>query len=241
MACQICVLRSDPLATTLEAFLDELRSCEDCPQRSGPAADATTVALVQRLLDAGRELRKTTQRLRRSEADRRDLEASVQLAEERVSTLTHVQKASSRESDELLQKRELDLAEKQAALQLMSAPVIHVWDGVLVLPIIGQLDAPRAELLTLRLLEEIRATRCRSAILDLTGVPVADEATARHLTRVVSAARLLGSQVLLCGLHPRVAGELGSQLQQAEVQVTVTRQLADALRTCGVGQRKPGT
>ena len=89
----------------------------------------------------------------------------------------------------------------------------------------------------MRLLEEIRATRCRSAILDLTGVPAADETTARHITRVVMAARLIGSQVLLCGLHPRVAGELAVFLQQAEVQVTVTRQLADALRSCGVGQQ----
>jgi rsbT co-antagonist protein RsbR len=233
MPCEQCALQRSPRDSSLEAFLDAVSSCDGCPLLHGATAEPLAQALVPRLLAAARELRKLNQRVRRSEADRRDLEASVQRAQEQVATLTDIQKATSREADDLLRQRELALAEKELALLHMSAPVIHVWEGVLVLPLIGTLDAGRAQAMALHLLEEISATRCRSAILDLTGVPTADDATARHLMRVIVAAQLLGSRVILCGLHPLVAGELSALLRD-ELQVTVVRQLADALQLCGV-------
>src|SRR5687768_9897850 len=96
--------------------------------------------------------------------------------------------------------REQALADQAALIAELETPVIQIWKGILVLPIIGMLDTARAQVMIENLLNRIVATESEIVILDITGVPVVDTAIAKHLLETVTAARLLGAEVLIVGL-----------------------------------------
>lgn len=236
MACERCVLTASA-ALPLDELVEQASGCEGCPLRQGEEVDAAVGGLLARLREAARGLRKAGQRVRKLEADLHEMEEAARRAEEQVAALRNIQKASSREADELLRQKAALLEQKEQALLAMSTPVIAVWEGVLVLPLIGVLDDERARTMALRLLDEVVAARCRSAIIDLTGVPELDAGTARHLLRVASATRLLGARVLLCGMRPEVAHELAA-LGDLGREIPSTQTLRDALVRCGVGRSR---
>lgn len=90
----------------------------------------------------------------------------------------------------------------------ISTPVIQVWDGVVVAPLIGSLDSQRTQQFMERLLERIVETNSPVALVDITGVPTIDTQTARHLVETITAVRLLGAQVVLTGVRPAIAQTL---------------------------------
>jgi rsbT co-antagonist protein RsbR len=67
------------------------------------------------------------------------------------------------------------------------------------------INADRGEMLTSALLAAIEEHRARIVILDVTGVPIIDEQTARILLESAQATRLLGAEVVLTGLRPELA------------------------------------
>jgi len=97
------------------------------------------------------------------------------------------------------------VTEQRNTIEELQTPVIQVWDGILALPVIGSVDTARAQTMTEALLERIVETASEIVILDITGVPVVDTAVAKHLLETVSAARLLGAEVLIVGLTSRMA------------------------------------
>lgn len=97
---------------------------------------------------------------------------------------------------------------QEAMLRELSTPLIPVSDGVVVMPLIGVVDRARAEQLRQVLLEGISAAGAKVAILDVTGVPAMDAGVAEALLLAVSAARLLGAQVVLTGVKPAAARAL---------------------------------
>lgn len=127
--------------------------------------------------------------------------------------------------------RESIIARQQDELMELSVPVIRLWDGVLCLPIIGVLDSSRALLLTERLLEAIAETNAGMAIIDITGVPTVDTATAQHLMKTVQAVRLMGAECVISGIRPAIATTIvGLGIDLSGI---VTRfSLGEALRHC---------
>lgn len=129
-------------------------------------------------------------------------------------------------------ERRLELIEVQTqAIRTMEAPIIQVWEGVLVVPLVGELDAQRTAAVMDRLLVAITTTRARFAILDLTGVEKIDTQTADQVLRVVGAVALLGVKGVISGVRPAVAEaliDLGVDLSRVATLAT----LHDALRRC---------
>ncbi|WP_437759837.1 PAS domain-containing protein [Sorangium sp. So ce1389] len=139
---------------------------------------------------------------------------------------------------EEVKRRELDLAEKLAiieqqrtAIQSMSTPIIRVWDEVLALPVVGNLDSARAQDMTQHLLDEVARSNATHVILDLTGVETVDEATADHLVRIVRAIRLLGAKSIVTGIRPQVA-QLFVTLGAGLAGTTTLSNLRDAIKVC---------
>ncbi len=86
--------------------------------------------------------------------------------------------------------------------------MLQVRERLLILPIIGVLDAPRALQLTEQLLHGIRAHRAKLVVIDITGVPEVDEAVANSLVNTVTASRLMGADVIITGLSSEIAQTL---------------------------------
>jgi len=105
-------------------------------------------------------------------------------------------------------ERERVIREQQEAIRELSTPVLPVRERLLILPIIGLIDAQRARQLTEQLLRAIRANRAKVVVIDITGVPAMDADVANHLVRTVDASRLQGAKVIVTGLSPEIAQTL---------------------------------
>ena len=127
------------------------------------------------------------------------------------------------------------LKEKIELLELVrqaSTPIAPVVQGILVVPLVGTFDAFRAEALTEKLLAEITRLQARTAILDISGVPVFDTDAAQMIIRLARAVRMLGAAVLLVGMSPnnaRTIVSLGVNLTDIESRATLREGLAHAL------------
>jgi rsbT co-antagonist protein RsbR len=107
-----------------------------------------------------------------------------------------------------VQERERVIREQQEAIRELSTPVLQVRDRLLILPIIGGLDAPRVRQLTEQLLGAIQSNRARVVVIDITGVAAIDLNVANHLVQTVEAARLMGASAIITGLSSKIAQTL---------------------------------
>lgn len=228
MRCDECLLeRQDSGGLPLDTFLERLTACDGCPLIEGPGASPVVRLLVAKHREAARSLRKLGTKARKLEGELHELSAETDRYEGRIAKLESLHKASTQELE-----AQVELARRQEeALLSMSAPIIRVWKGVLALPIIGKVDNERAQVMTTTLLESIRDTGSRYAILDLTGVEEVDAATADHLLKVFGAVRLLGARVILTGMQARVAQAIVALDVDLSAMTTV-RNVEEALRIC---------
>src|SRR5438045_1109851 len=95
-----------------------------------------------------------------------------------------------------VQERERVIRQQQEAIRELSTPVLQVRERLLILPIIGVLDAQRARQLTEQLLRGIRTNRAKVVVIDITGVPAIDSTVAIHLVQTVDASRRMGANVV---------------------------------------------
>jgi len=107
-----------------------------------------------------------------------------------------------------VEERERVIREQQEAIRELSTPVLQVRDRLLILPIIGVLDSPRARQLTEQLLGAIQSNRARVVVIDITGVAAIDLTVANHLVQTVEAARLMGASAIITGLSSKIAQTL---------------------------------
>src|SRR5437764_6142287 len=104
-----------------------------------------------------------------------------------------------------VQERERIIRQQQEAIRELSTPVLQVRERLLILPIIGVIDAQRARQLTEQLLRGIRQNRAKVVVIDITGVPTIDSTVANHLVQTVEASRLMGASVIITGLSSEIA------------------------------------
>ncbi|HEY0736067.1 MAG TPA: STAS domain-containing protein [Herpetosiphonaceae bacterium] len=101
--------------------------------------------------------------------------------------------------------RERMINEQTMQLRELSTPLMPIHQGVLVLPLVGQIDPRRASQIMETLLEGISAQVADVVIIDITGVPVVDTQVANYLIQAARAARLLGAKIVLVGIGPEIA------------------------------------
>jgi rsbT co-antagonist protein RsbR len=130
-----------------------------------------------------------------------------------------------------------EIDEQRRTIRELQTPVIQVWDGILALPIVGSLDTSRTQEMNEALLDKIVATGSEIVILDITAVPVIDTAVAKHLLETVSAARLLGAEVLIVGISTHTAltlVHLGLDLAGVTTRTTMAKGLELAFARLGL-------
>lgn len=131
-----------------------------------------------------------------------------------------------------VEAREHTIEQQQREMSELPTPVLKLKAGLILIPVVGTLDAVRARNLTVALLEGIRHYQARAVVLDITGVSDIDSAVANHLIQAMQAARLMGAKSVLTGVSSDVAmslvklgvgkadlhtaGNLESAIQEAE-------------------------
>jgi anti-anti-sigma regulatory factor len=107
------------------------------------------------------------------------------------------------------------ISAQQEVILSLATPIVPVLEGIIVMPLVGNIDSQRARQIEDSLLKAIESQEPQVVIIDITGVPEVNTEVANHLLQAVQAVRLLGAQCILVGIGPVVAQaivELGVDL-----------------------------
>ena len=112
-------------------------------------------------------------------------------------------------------------------------PIIKIWHLLLV-PLQGQVDDSLAEQLRQDVLLRIQNTEVTGLVMDVTGLWLMDSHLCAVLSQIASAARLMGTSTVICGMAPEIALTLQTMgLELANVGTELS--LEQALARLGVG------
>ena len=123
------------------------------------------------------------------------------------------------------------------ALMEMSTPVTPIWEGILLLPLLGILDSQRTQDVMNKTLAKIAETRSKVFVMDISGVSAMDTAVANQLLKITKATQLMGCETILSGLSPAIARtlvELGVNIGEVRTTATLRDSFELALRAVGV-------
>ncbi|MET7640792.1 STAS domain-containing protein [Streptomyces sp. NPDC005438] len=132
--------------------------------------------------------------------------------------------------------REKIIRRQSQQLLEVSTPVVRLWNQVLAVPLIGNLDTARSQVVMENLLESIQTHEATVAIIDITGVSTVDTSVAQHLMQTVKAVRLMGADCVISGIRPGIAQtivQLGIDLSGILTRTTLADALAEAIRITG--------
>jgi rsbT co-antagonist protein RsbR len=118
----------------------------------------------------------------------------------------------------------------------MSTPITQLWDGILLLPLVGIMSAARAQSIMTSVLKKISETQAKVFILDISGVAVVDTEVANHFIKLSKATRLMGCACTMSGISPAVSQtivELGIQIEEINTTGTMRDALEKALELTG--------
>ncbi|OZU88872.1 hypothetical protein CIL03_07570 [Virgibacillus indicus] len=100
-------------------------------------------------------------------------------------------------------RENLDKAEDE--FLKLSAPVVPIFKGTAVLPIIGGIDEKRADQLMKTALYEAGQRELDYLFIDLSGVSVVDTMVAYHIFKIIKSLKLIGVETVLAGIRPEVS------------------------------------
>ncbi|XXT24205.1 AAA family ATPase [Sorangium sp. So ce429] len=151
-------------------------------------------------------------------------------------TIELVERGRAEQARAILQE-EVIRAQRERLAEL-STPLLPIAEGVVVMPLIGTLDADRAAQMQEAALRGAADVSARMVILDITGIRMIDTAVAGTLLRTTAALRLLGAQAVITGVRADVAQTLvalGIDLRMVLTFGTLRSGIAYALTRAGGG------
>jgi DNA-binding response OmpR family regulator/anti-anti-sigma regulatory factor len=174
------------------------------------SAQAALASTVQQLRLAQADIASTTEELRRAKGA---LEVEVARRTEELRETNHRLERELAERQAEVERAALQeqiISAQAMRLTELSTPIIPISDRILVMPLIGFMDEERAGRVLGAALERAAESQAEVMILDITGVPEADEHVAAAILKTARALRLLGARTVLTGIRPDVAQALVS-------------------------------
>jgi len=139
--------------------------------------------------------------------------------------------------DEISRINREKISASTKALLEMSTPVTPIWEGILLLPLVGILDSVRTQDIMDKTLGKIAETRARVFVMDISGVSAMDTAVANQLMKITKATQLMGCETIVSGLSPAIARtlvELGVNIGEVRTTATLRDSFELALRAVDV-------
>ncbi|MEY3288099.1 MAG: hypothetical protein RLZZ419_341 [Pseudomonadota bacterium] len=139
--------------------------------------------------------------------------------------------------DEIARIQNLRLSESHKAMMEMSTPVTPIWEGILLLPLLGILDSSRTQEIMNKSLSKIAEERTKVFILDISGVASVDTAVANQLIKITKATQLMGCNAIISGISPAIARtivELGVNIGEIKTTSTLRDAFEIALKLINV-------
>ncbi|MBY6037637.1 STAS domain-containing protein [Fictibacillus nanhaiensis] len=87
----------------------------------------------------------------------------------------------------------------------ISTPIVPVFDGIAILPIIGEIDEIRGEHIIATTIQESHKRNLEHLIVDLSGITNIENEETFYLLNLVNTLKLLGITVIFSGMRPEIA------------------------------------
>lgn len=94
---------------------------------------------------------------------------------------------------------------KEKLIKALSVPVLHVWKNTIALPLIGEFDSQRADLLISLVLMECSSNRIEYVLIDLSGLSDFDHQIRFHIEKLYDCLKLIGAKCILVGIKSNLA------------------------------------
>lgn len=107
-------------------------------------------------------------------------------------------------------------------------PVVPLTKGVGILPLVGNIDTARAQLLMEETLKQAAKHKFTHLVFDFSGVHIVDTMVAQQLFHVMEALLLIGVETVITGIRPEVAQtmvRLGVKLDKVQVKASLEQVL----------------
>lgn len=140
-----------------------------------------------------------------------------------------------------LERKLKEVEQFRVTMAAIGTPIIQVWQDVVVLPVIGAVDARRSEQLMDTLVRKVEEDEIRCVLVDLTGVDTVDTRTADHFVKMARAVSLVGGRCLITGIRADVAQTLtrmGVELEGLKTMRNLKQGLQESLRILGYSVRR---
>ncbi len=135
--------------------------------------------------------------------------------------------------DEITRIQTEKIRAQSNALMEVSTPVTPIWEGILLLPLLGIIDSARTQYIMNTTLEKISTTRTQVFVMDISGVSAVDTAVANQLIKITKATELMGCKSIISGISPAIARtlvELGISIGDLQTTSTLRDAFEIAIR-----------
>jgi rsbT co-antagonist protein RsbR len=99
---------------------------------------------------------------------------------------------------------------KEKLIKELSIPILHVWKNTIALPLIGEFDAERADLLISSVLMECSSNRIEYVLISLNGLSNFDSEVHFYIQKLYDCLKLIGAKCILVGISPKLAISMGA-------------------------------
>ncbi|ARI77887.1 STAS domain-containing protein [Halobacillus mangrovi] len=100
------------------------------------------------------------------------------------------------------------IKEQKELVENLSVPIIPIDSAICILPLIGDLDLHRVEIINEKVLDQISHLRIQHLIMDLSGVATMKGETIAELKKVIDGISMMGCETVITGLRKEIVREM---------------------------------
>jgi rsbT co-antagonist protein RsbR len=98
---------------------------------------------------------------------------------------------------------------REIMIRELSVPILHIWDKTIALPLKGELDYDRGEMVISTVLEECVSKRTEYVMISLSGISRFDDSIRQNLQKLYDCLKLIGVECIIVGITPELALSIG--------------------------------
>lgn len=132
-----------------------------------------------------------------------------------------------------LTQSEIHLQAQKEMITELSAPVIKLSKNIALLPLVGEIDTHRAQVIFSQTMEQCVQLQVDSLLIDLSGVPIVDTMVANQIFSLIEGLKLIGVKASLSGVRPEIAQtsvQLGIDFMSIPIYSSIERALVNQLQ-----------
>ncbi|WP_175990492.1 STAS domain-containing protein [Bacillus sp. Marseille-Q1617] len=98
---------------------------------------------------------------------------------------------------------------RETMIRELSVPILHIWDKTIALPLKGELDLDRGEIVISTVLEECVKSRIEYVMISISGISRFDDSIRQNLQKLYDCLKLIGVECIIVGITPELAISIG--------------------------------